>query len=289
PHAGQVVGLEFQPDGGTVHLRLAERPPAALGAGAVTEQALDVVADLVGDHVGPRELAWGVQLALHVAVEGQVDVHPAVAGAVERPDRGAGHAAGRLDLPAEQDEDGLLVAAAHAAEEFVPDDLRVVEDDLGEMGLLLLLGIDRPLVALHRRRVRRAGADEAGELSGVNAEEQRQQQDQQPAAAEGNPGPRREAAAVLDVLTLFTVFPFHGTPPRWAGSRASVRSDVRLQKPRRNTPTVWRRTGGVSRLGSPAGGLTPAVRRRLAAKRFLPSFPRPRRCGTAPGCRALAA
>ena len=55
PHAGVAVGLQLEPDGERVRLRRVLALEAAdLVAGAA--QVLDVVADLVRDHVRPREV-----------------------------------------------------------------------------------------------------------------------------------------------------------------------------------------------------------------------------------------
>ena len=60
----------------------------AADAGFVTEQVLHVMPVLVGDHVRLRErTAGGTELRPHVVEERQVEIHPAVGGTVEGPDR----------------------------------------------------------------------------------------------------------------------------------------------------------------------------------------------------------
>ena len=51
------------------------------------------MAHLVRHHVGPGEVAGGVQLLLHVLVEGEVEVDPVVGGAVEGANGRGGTAA----------------------------------------------------------------------------------------------------------------------------------------------------------------------------------------------------
>src|SRR5207237_8354097 len=74
---------------------------------------LDFYKDMQKKLNAPGEFARRVELLLHVLVEVQVDVHLAVAGAVERPDGGVGQAAGGTHLPAEEHQDGLGVLVAH--------------------------------------------------------------------------------------------------------------------------------------------------------------------------------
>ncbi len=92
PDARVAVGLELLADRELVGLAgVVAAEPVDLAARP--GQVLDVVADLVGDHVGPGEVAGGAELALHVLVEAEVEVDALVGGAVERPDGGGGAAA----------------------------------------------------------------------------------------------------------------------------------------------------------------------------------------------------
>ena len=94
--------------------------PDLVDLAARAEQLLHVVADLVRDHVRPREVAARLQLALHVAVEGEVEVDVLVGRAVERPDGGAGRAAAGVDAVAVEHELGALVALALLGEGPLP-------------------------------------------------------------------------------------------------------------------------------------------------------------------------
>ena len=114
-----------------------------------------MVADLVGDHVGPGEVAGGAELARHVVVEGEVEVDALVGRAVERPDR-RGRAAAAVGLHGTVVDDELrpLVGVAVLLEAPVPGLLGVVEDVVGELeqvALGVLVGRDRALVLGARR------------------------------------------------------------------------------------------------------------------------------------------
>ena len=99
PDARVVVGLELEHDRQPVRFGLAglALQPRDLLAGA--QEVLDVVADLVGDHVGLGELAGGLESLRELLVEGQVEVELLVGGAVKRPDRGTGRAAALESAP----------------------------------------------------------------------------------------------------------------------------------------------------------------------------------------------
>ena len=97
PDAGVAVGLQLEAHRVAV--------AALLGAHLAhrAEQVLHVVAVLVGEHVGLRELpARGAELALeHVLEERRVEVDVLVDRAVERPDVGGGVAAAGVDAAGE--------------------------------------------------------------------------------------------------------------------------------------------------------------------------------------------
>ena len=105
PDAGEAVGLQLDP-----HLqRLAPRlSPAALlrllHLRQDAEQVLHVMADLVRDHIGLRELAGlaaaAAEARLELAEERGVEIDLAVVRAIERPHRALRHAAGRARLAA---------------------------------------------------------------------------------------------------------------------------------------------------------------------------------------------
>ena len=79
PDARVAVGLKLEPDRelvgavGIVALRLRDLVVGPL-------EVLDVVAELVGDHVRPGEVARRVELAAHVLVEAEVEIDARVGG-----------------------------------------------------------------------------------------------------------------------------------------------------------------------------------------------------------------
>src|SRR5690606_2861248 len=134
PDAGVAVGLELQRDRQGV--RLARRGLLALpDLGERARQVLEVVTDLVRDHVRLRQVPRRPEATLQVVVEGEVDVHGRVDRAVERAGGGRGRAAARLDGVAEQHQARLGVLAV---DELLPRALHVVEHERDEADLRLL-------------------------------------------------------------------------------------------------------------------------------------------------------
>src|SRR4030095_13228643 len=95
PNPGQTVRLQLEADGGCIADRLAGAGRSLAQLVGDTEQVLDVVAHLVRDDVGLREIARGSEAPIQLVVEGEVDVNLAIGRAVERPDGRGGEAAGR--------------------------------------------------------------------------------------------------------------------------------------------------------------------------------------------------
>ena len=119
-----------------------------------------MVAELVRDHVCPREVARRAQPRLHVAVERQIDVGPAIGWAVEGPHLAAGGPAARPHPLPEKHELGALVGVPLAGEDVLPRVLRAGEDvgaEVAQVALRILGGIDRSglwgLDAVVERRV----------------------------------------------------------------------------------------------------------------------------------------
>ena len=97
---GQLVGLTRR--------LLLEAADLALDA----EQVLDVVPDLVRDHVRLGEVAWRAKAAIELIEELEIEVDLAVTRAVERPHRALAHAARGARRAAEQHQRGFLVSPA---------------------------------------------------------------------------------------------------------------------------------------------------------------------------------
>ena len=137
PHAGVAVGLQLEAHRqvvGLVGILALELAHLAARAGLV----LHVVAHLVRDHVGPGEVAGRAELALHVAVEGQVEVDALVGGAVERTDGGAGVPAAGGHGVAVEHHLGALIALARALERGGPGVLGIGEDVGAEVAQVAL-------------------------------------------------------------------------------------------------------------------------------------------------------
>ena len=108
-----------------------------------------MVADLVGDHIRPGEVARRAQPALHVAVEAQVEVHPLVCRAVERADGGGGVATAGGDRVAVEHDLGPVEGLALRGEEFLPGVQRAREDvgaEIPQVALRILRGRDAATV-----------------------------------------------------------------------------------------------------------------------------------------------
>src|SRR4051812_39150397 len=124
PHAGIAVGLQLEAHRHRVRaarirtLRLAHLPFRA-------HQRLHVVADLVREHVGLREVAGCAEAAIQFIVETEIEIDLAIAGTIEGTSRGARITARRVDRIAEQHHSRGLVAIA---EQLRPHLLVVARD-----------------------------------------------------------------------------------------------------------------------------------------------------------------
>ncbi len=120
PHAGQAIGLQFDPHRHGIGVALAHVLAQLRDLARDTEQVLHVMADLVGDHVGLRELARRMEALGELVEEREVDIDALVGRAIERPHRRLTLAAGGLRGIAEQHQTRLLVLPAHLLEEVAP-------------------------------------------------------------------------------------------------------------------------------------------------------------------------
>ncbi len=117
-----------------------------------------MMADLMGDHVGLREVAGRAELIAQLVVEGQIDIDLPVVGAVKRSGLGACLAAGRVGLAGEQHHLGWRVGQLVLAEHFSPEILGVFHHHAHEVGQLVLSG---------RRRRERVGVRRAAATPGA--------------------------------------------------------------------------------------------------------------------------
>src|SRR5919202_4336207 len=93
--------------------------------------------ELVREHIGLREISRRAEAPLQLVEEAQIEIDLVIAGTVERPGRCLREAARRLNLIAEQRDDGTLVAAA---QRVLPGRLHVLGDGIDEVDELLFSG-----------------------------------------------------------------------------------------------------------------------------------------------------
>ena len=209
PEAGQAIGLEFGADGGGVVLAVAQQ----------AQQVLHVVSDLVGKHIGLREIAGGAQTLLHLAEEGEIDVNAAVGRAIKGPHGGLGVAAARLHAARKQHQARRLVALVVAGEFGRPDVFGAGQHPADEAGMGILARGGRGGLLLLLRGRRTAAAFELREDdAGVHAEQERDDHNGHEAKpAHLHPAPAAAAAtlaaAVFEVGTLAFIVEFHSARP----------------------------------------------------------------------------
>ena len=87
PDSGVVVGLKFQPDADRVRLGFADFSHLLMSLPERAEKVLDMMTDLMGDHVSVGQVAVRSDLPLHRGEEAEVDIDALVGGTVERPYR----------------------------------------------------------------------------------------------------------------------------------------------------------------------------------------------------------
>ena len=106
------------------------------------EQLLHVMADLMGDDIGLRHVAWRIEPVLQLLVEIEVDIDLLVIRAVERAHLRQPHAAGRAHAAAEQHKLGIAVALAISRQEIAPYILGVGQNDRNEaLEIVLACGL----------------------------------------------------------------------------------------------------------------------------------------------------
>jgi len=173
------------------------------------EQRLYVVPDFVSHYIGLCEIARRVVAVRQIVEEGHVQIKLVVAGAVERPHRCAGVAAGRLYRPGEQYQFGLLVTAAILLKQRGPYVLRIRQHDRHEI-------LQTRLLRARRRRGRLLGrfAQAAGLIQndgGVDSKIQghQRQHDGADSATRQSAPAHAHAAPVFDVVAASSAFPAH--------------------------------------------------------------------------------
>src|ERR1035441_8924643 len=186
-------------------------------------QFLDVVADLMREHIGLRKLARSSEALLQFIVEAQIDVHLLITGTVERPARRLRHTASGIDAVAEKHQLGVPVLDALGAEDLGPSLLRIVEhegDELHQRLLSLIAGCVW-LPAHLGGRVDAAAHSHQRKKIALKHETQHQQDDEtsnadMQAAKAKTAAPTSTTtiiSAIFDVLALSARCPTHGCSP----------------------------------------------------------------------------
>ena len=139
PDPREAIGLQLQPHRQRVRLiRIGLLQLAHLVRDA--EDLLHVVADLVGDHIGLREVAGSPEAPPQFLVEAKIDVDLLVGRAIERAHRALGEAATRTNGVREQHQLGVAVLMAGGGQQFVPHRLGIVEHERHELHHLVVGG-----------------------------------------------------------------------------------------------------------------------------------------------------
>jgi hypothetical protein len=217
PDAREAVGLQLHAHRQLVGLGLARALLRGAHLLVDAEQVLHVMADLVRDHVGLREVARRAEAPLELVVEAQVDVDPLVGRTVERTDGRGVRAARGLYGAGEQREPRLRVLAPElGAEHVAPHRLGAEEHRPHELAALVGGGWR---VARHRLFGRRglgghAPRQHRQRIAAHEVHEQHQaEQAAQSHAAEAHgtaSTPEPPAAEIVDVLAALRVLPPHG-------------------------------------------------------------------------------
>src|ERR1019366_3993308 len=188
-----------------------------------SDQFLDVVADLMREHIGFRKLSRSSEPLFQFIVEAQIDVHLLITGTVERPTGGLRHTASGIDTVAEQHQLGVPVLDALGAEGLGPSLLRIVEhegDELHQRLLSLIAGCVW-LPAHMRGRVDATAHSHQRKKIALKHETQHQQDDETSnadmQAAKAKPAASTSTAAIISaifyVLALSARCPTHGCSP----------------------------------------------------------------------------
>ena len=115
------------------------------------------MADLVGDHIGLRELAGRAEAACQLVEEAEIEIDALIGRAIEGTHRCLADAALGPRGVAEQHELGLAILPAHLAEDITPYVFGALEHARDELRFGICRGRRGRRSALRRRRTRRRG------------------------------------------------------------------------------------------------------------------------------------
>src|SRR4029079_19266493 len=136
--AGEAIGLQFDAHLQSIRLGLAHALPHRLHLIHDAEQLLHVMANLVGDDIGLREIALYAEAVLQLLVEVEVNINLLVVGTVEGTHCRHAGAAGRADRYRIEHELRLAIGVAVLAEDVLPDVLGVGEHHADELPEVVL-------------------------------------------------------------------------------------------------------------------------------------------------------
>ncbi len=233
PHAGQAVGLQFEPHRQLVALALRQALAGLLHLARDAQQVLHMMADFVRDHVGLGEIARRTEAPAQFVEERHIQIELAVGRAIERSHLGLPHATGAARRPRKQDQRRLLVPLPGSAEDRPPG-LLGFGQHLGREAGKLVLGCRPPGIGLNpRRRLHHRSVVE--HHARVDAEIHRHQRQQDGADADLAASAQAGAlpAPVLDVAAFPAVTKIHRSLPHARGRMLLRRRAMReREKPR---------------------------------------------------------
>jgi len=214
PNARVAVGLQLESNGqcvGGVRIRFLCPPNLFVGS----EQMLNMVSELVRDHVGLGEVAGRPEPTAQLVVEREVDVDLLVERTVEWSHRGLADAAAGLGRVAEKHELGVVPRRSHRrGQQLRPRYLRRVEHERDELYFLRLFGSLLNGRSLARRLLNRLVAAAGDEIS---AEHEAQDQ-QDHGAADADRHAKARSTTIFDVAAWAARAPSHRIvrlgPPR---------------------------------------------------------------------------
>src|SRR6185369_7332065 len=238
PHAGEAVGLQFHPHGQGVGFALAHVGAGFADLSLDAQYVLHVMADLVGDHIGLREIAGRAEPARELVEEIEIEIDLLIAWAIERSDRRLREAAGGLGAAGEQHQLGLAILRADLRQELMPGVFGIGENDGDELLQLLVLRTRKraawrllfditaraEIAREQRQRIDAEGPgddaqdDDAANPEAAPAHPAAAKSTAETAAREAHAA--AHAAAVLDIAALPTAFPQHGSDPSVVELRA---------------------------------------------------------------------
>ena len=134
PNPRKIISLQFQTDRCSIGCELVSLPPNLGDLLTVTQQVLDVMCHLMGNHVGLREISRSVVTPLELFKERRRHVNLLISWTVKRSHRRVGRSACRPDRIRKQDQLwGTVGLIEVSREEPLPYGLCIVQNDRYEL------------------------------------------------------------------------------------------------------------------------------------------------------------